>query len=189
MPIYLGGLALIYFFYFFNLCFASYATFLCHNVIACVFMGWLSAKVMVYNSPYNQAVILPVSIDLSTIKGEDFNSRFDSYKTQIEMWLESERPYLNPDFNLQEIIKRFGLNRTYASKIFNDGFGKSFILVVREYRINYAKKLIENNPSVSMSEISRLCGYSTPQAFHKAFAYCNDGLTPGKYAVSLGRKE
>lgn len=119
------------------------------------------------------------------VRGEDFNSQFDSYKRSIEEWLQSERPYLNADFSLQEVINRFKLNRTYASRIFNEGFGQSFILVVRHYRIEYAKELLRQNPGISITEVAQQCGYSTVQAFHKAFAYCNDGLTPGRYAQSM----
>lgn len=118
-------------------------------------------------------------------KGEDFNSQFDSYKRDIETWMQTERPYLNADFSLQEVINRFKLNRTYASRIFNDGFGQSFLLVVRDYRIAYAKELLRAKPGMPISEVAQQCGYSTVQAFHKAFAYCNEGLTPGRYAQSL----
>lgn len=119
------------------------------------------------------------------VRGEDFNSQFDSYKRSIEEWLQTDRPYLNADFSLQEVINRFKLNRTYASRIFNEGFGQSFILVMRHYRIEYAKELLRQNPGISITEVAQQCGYSTVQAFHKAFAYCNDGLTPGRYAQSL----
>lgn len=119
------------------------------------------------------------------VRGEDFNSQFDSYKRNIEEWLQSDRPYLNADFSLQEVINRFNLNRTYASRIFNEGFGQSFILVMRHYRIEHAKELLRQNPGISITEVAQQCGYSTVQAFHKAFAYCNDGLTPGRNAQSL----
>lgn len=118
-------------------------------------------------------------------EGEDFNSQFDSYKRDIEIWMQTERPYLDVDFSLQEVINRFKLNRTYASRIFNDGFGQSFLLVVRDYRITYVKELMRGNPGLPISDVAQQCGYSTVQAFHKAFAYCNGGMTPGRYARSL----
>lgn len=56
---------------------------------------------------------------------------------------------------------------------------------MRHYRIEYAKELLRQNPGISITEVAQQCGYSTVQAFHKAFAYCNDGMTPGRYAQSL----
>ena len=185
MPMYLAGLVAISITYFVNLCFASYSTMLCHNIIAGIFFAWLSAKVMVYNSPFKSDIDGFTILETIDSKGEDFNSMFSNYKLRIETWLDTERPYLKQDFSLQEIMDKFNLNRTYASKIFNEGFGKSFLLVVRDYRIDYAKKIIESNPAIAMVDVAHICGYSTPQAFHKAFVYCNDGLTPGKFASSI----
>lgn len=182
MRTYLIGLMAITVLFFINLCFASYTTFLCHNIVACIFLAWLTAKVMVYNTPYVADINDYVVPEMPKTEGEDFNSRFSTYKQQIEIWMANERPYLSTDFNLKNVMTHFRLNRTYASKIFNEGFGKSFILVVREYRIEYAKKIIDNNPAISMSEVAHLCGYSTAQAFHKAFVDCNNGLTPKRYS-------
>lgn len=189
MHTYLFGLVAITVFFFINLCFASYTTFLCHNIVACAFLAWLTARVMVYNTPYAADLNEYVVPELPKTDGEDFNSMFNHYKQQIEMWMVNERPYLSADFNLKDVMTRFRLNRTYASKIFNDGFGRSFILVVREYRIEYARKIIDSNPTIPMSEVAHLCGYSTAQAFHKAFVYCNDGLTPGRYAQAKSLTE
>ena len=188
IPLYLAGLVTISVFYFINLCVASLTTFWLHNVVACLFMAWLTAKTMVYNSPFTADTVSSTVTEPAFAKGEDFNSQFDRYKRHIEMWMMTDRPYLDANFSLQEVMTRFRLNRTYASRIFNDGFGKSFLLVVREYRIEYARSIIEKNPDIAMSEVAHLCGYSTAQAFHKAFAFCNDGLTPGKYAQTCAKK-
>lgn len=170
--------------------------------VICILLAWLAPRLGArgLRKGYGQPIPtdyagLPDADDLSAsdglpesdaeVRGEDFNSQFDSYKRSIEEWLQSDRPYLNADFSLQEVINRFNLNRTYASRIFNEGFGQSFILVMRHYRIEYAKELLRQNPGISITEVAQQCGYSTVQAFHKAFAYCNDGLTPGRYAQSL----
>jgi len=188
LPGYLEGLVMISVFYFLNLFLASYLTFLLHNLVACIFLGWLATKIMVYKSPFTSEVMVPEISEPILSKAGDFNSMFENYKKEIEEWMTTERPYLNPEFRLQDIIKRYGLNRTYASRIFNEGFRKSFILTVREYRIEYAKNLIKENPAIAMSEVAHLCGYSTVQAFHKAFAYCNGGMTPGKFAATVSSR-
>lgn len=189
MSKYILGLIVIAITFFTNLIVGSFTTFLVHNIITAVFLAWLSAKVMVYNSPYASELPDDVFPEITNGKGQDFNNMFDVYKQQIERWLINERPYLSSDFNLKDVISHFNLNRTYASKIFNDGFGKTFMGVVRELRIEYAKKLIERNPTITMADVAHLCGYSTPQAFHKAFVYCTGGQTPGEYALACKTKE
>lgn len=158
--------------------------------VACMLLAWLAPKLGTRRFRKDSGGSDPAghdgpAADDVEIKGEDFNNQFDIYKRNIEEWLDTDRPYLNADFSLQEVINRFKLNRTYASRIFNEGFGQSFILVVRDYRIEYAKELLRQKPGISISEVAQECGYSTVQAFHKAFAYCNDGMTPGKFAQSM----
>lgn len=153
--------------------------------VGCILLAWFTRKGRCLRSRPVDGEPEGGGISAEEAKGEDFNSQFDSYKRDIESWMRTERPYLNVDFSLQEVINRFKLNRTYASRIFNDGFGQSFLLVVREYRIAYAKELMRDNPGMSLSDVAQQCGYSTVQAFHKAFAYCNGGMTPGRYAQSL----
>lgn len=170
--------------------------------VMCMLLAWLAPKLEAHVCRKDSGSQAPADFDGQTehcgltendgsaendaeVRGEDFNSQFDTYKRNIEEWLHAERPYLNADFSLQEVINRFKLNRTYASRIFNEGFGQSFILVMRHYRIDYAKELLRQNPGISITEVAQQCGYSTVQAFHKAFAYCNGGLTPGRYAQSL----
>lgn len=158
--------------------------------VICILLAWLAPRLGARGLRKGYGQPIPADHDGlpendAEVRGEDFNSQFDSYKRSIEEWQQTDRPYLNADFSLQEVINRFNLNRTYASRIFNEGFGQSFILVMRRYRIEYAKELLRQNPGISITEVAQQCGYSTVQAFHKAFAYCNDGLTPGRYAQSL----
>ena len=153
--------------------------------VGCILLAWFTREGRCLRSRPENGIPDGTEISAEEARGEDFNSQFDSYKRDIESWMQTERPYLNVDFSLQEVINRFKLNRTYASRIFNDGFGQSFLLVVREYRIAYAKELMRDNPGMSLSDVAQQCGYSTVQAFHKAFAYCNGGMTPGRYAQGL----
>lgn len=189
MPKYILGLIIIAILFFLNLFVGSIATFVAHNIVTALFMAWLSARVMVYTSPYASELADDVIPNSTTDKGQDFSAMFDVYKLQIERWLLSERPYLSSDFSLKNVMSHFCLNRTYASKIFNEGFGRTFMVVIRELRIEHAKKLIEQNPTITMADVAHLCGYSTPQAFHRAFVYCSGGQTPGEYALALKTKE
>lgn len=153
--------------------------------VGCILLAWFTRGGRSLRPRPENGVPDETEISEEEARGEDFNSQFDSYKRDIESWMQTERPYLNADFSLQEVINRFKLNRTYASRIFNDGFGQSFLLVVRDYRIAYAKELMRGNPGLPISDVAQQCGYSTVQAFHKAFAYCSGGMTPGRYAQSL----
>ena len=80
------------------------------------------------------------------------------------------------------------LNRTYLSRVFNDGFGDSFSSVVREYRIREAEWMLANRKDIPVGQIGELCGFSSPSAFHRAFVQSHDGLTPNRYRKQVEEK-
>ena len=73
------------------------------------------------------------------------------------------------------------LNRTYLSRVFNEGFGVSFSCVVRSYRLREAEILLVSNPDIPVGQIGERCGFSSPAVFHRSFVQCHDGMTPSRY--------
>ena len=73
------------------------------------------------------------------------------------------------------------LNRTYLSRVFNDGFGDSFSGVVRDYRIREAEEMLVNRKDIPVGQVGELCGFSSPSVFHRAFVQSHGGLTPNRY--------
>ena len=92
-----------------------------------------------------------------------------------------EKPYLNPSFKLMDVSNILPLNRTYLSRVFNDGFGESFSNVVRNYRIREAEWMLTNRRDIPVGQVGELCGFTSPSAFHRAFVQSHDGLTPNRY--------
>lgn len=111
---------------------------------------------------------------------QQFDDKIAEYSHQVREWFESERPYLNPDFKLIDVMAVLPLNRTYLSRVFNEGFGENFSAVVRGYRLRYAEQLLTDSPSMSIVEVARRSGFSSNSVFHRAFlAY--KGVTPVKF--------
>ena len=52
------------------------------------------------------------------------------------------KPYLRGDFKFMDVSEILPLNRTYLSRVFNDGFGDSFSGVVRDYRIRETEEML-----------------------------------------------
>lgn len=95
--------------------------------------------------------------------------------------MEKEKPYLNPGFKLMDVSDLLPLNRTYLSRVFNEGFGNSFSDVVREYRIREAEWMLANRKDIPVGQVGELCGFSSASAFHRTFTQSHDGLTPNRY--------
>lgn len=110
-----------------------------------------------------------------------FLSKLPVYCDEITGWMTREKPYLNPNFKLMDVSEILPLNRTYLSRIFNEGFGNSFSDVVRDYRIREAEWMLANRKDIPVGQVGELSGFSSASAFHRAFVQSHDGLTPNRY--------
>lgn len=109
-----------------------------------------------------------------------FESNIPVYTASLKEWMEKEKPYLYHDFKLIDISRILPLNRSYLSRVVNEGFGLNFNEMVRIYRVNYSKVLINNNPSLPIYKIADMCGFSSDTTFIKAFKQIA-GVTPNQY--------
>ena len=111
---------------------------------------------------------------------EGFRTRIPRYASVIRTWLENERPYLDRSFKLIDVSAVVPLNRTYLSRIFNEGLGESFSDMVSRLRMEEAKRLLAESPDTSISEIAERCGFASHSSFHRAFVR-SEGMKPGDY--------
>lgn len=109
-----------------------------------------------------------------------FDANLDSYYLSIKTWIEESKPYLRKDFRLMDVAEHLPMCRAYLSKVFNEGFCSSFSGVVRRYRIEEAKRLLESEPSMRLGMVSEMSGFSSVGTFHRAFAQAC-GVTPAQY--------
>lgn len=110
-----------------------------------------------------------------------FLKKLPIYRDKIADWMIKEKPYLNPDFKLMDVSEILPLNRTYLSRVFNEGFGSSFSDVVRNYRLHEAEWMLVNRKDIPVGQVGEQCGFSSPSVFHRAFVQNHDGLTPNRY--------
>lgn len=101
---------------------------------------------------------------------------------QIKILFEMEKVYQNPDLRIQDITIKLKTNRTYVSKSINAEFGKNFNDFVNSYRVEEAKKLLENNGRnrYTIDHIAELSGFGSVQSFSRVFKK-KTGYTPGNY--------
>jgi len=110
-----------------------------------------------------------------------FNSLIKDYMLAIDKWMDEEKPYLDPHLKLLDVTRAIDLNRTYISRLFNNGFGKSFQEYVRDRRIAYACALLLDDVHAPIGDVAMRCGFSSHSSFHRTFLAVMDGVTPGQY--------
>ena len=100
-----------------------------------------------------------------------------AYRTALDAWVEKDKPYLNPDFQLTDLRQVLPLNRTYLSQFINAEYGCSFYQWVNGLRVAEAKRLITEHPQMTLEEVSKHCGFSSRHSFTQIFAR-ETGMTP-----------
>ena len=105
-------------------------------------------------------------------------------RKKLEYWMEKEKPYANPDFQLSDLGEVLAMNRTYLSQFIHSEYGCTFYQFVNRYRIQEAKRLRKEHPELKVQEISALCGFSSPAVFSRTFASIT-GMTPRKWARKI----
>ena len=115
---------------------------------------------------------------------EEPNPANAAYRATLEAWLESEKPYCNPDFQLTDLRQVLPLNRTYLSQFINDTYGCSFYQFVNRYRIEEAKRLMNENPEMKLTDVAVRSGFSSLSVFSRAFSR-ETGLSPSEWSKNL----
>lgn len=107
-----------------------------------------------------------------------------SYRELLEQWMDTEKPYLNPGFRLVDLRQVLPMNRTYLSQFINEEYGCNFYQYVTNYRIEEAKRLLQEQPELKMQEVSDRSGFSSPTVFGRVFLK-ETGMTPREWNTKI----
>jgi YesN/AraC family two-component response regulator len=75
-----------------------------------------------------------------------------------------------------------GTNKRYISDCINTQKGITFIQLVNKYRIEYAKRLLKDNPDIKITEVYIKSGFANETSFFRVFK-AHTGLTPSQYKI------
>lgn len=117
---------------------------------------------------------------------EDVEEKFSELAERVETYFEKEKPYLNPEFSLASLAKALDVPQHHVSYCFRFIFKQGFPKMRSEYRIAYAKKLLEHpeNGYLSYEGIGLESGFSTRSRFYAAFQEI-EGCSPGEYREKM----
>ena len=175
-----------------------------HSTFSVLCFSYLFYKALFYESPYpedffdtghqvptSESTIeeygIPMSPESDPLNEQVFENRIQTYVDTLKSWMEEEKPYLYNDFKLTDVSHILPLNRTYLSRIFNEGFGQNFSEVVRAYRVNYSKEILRNNPSIPTYQVATLSGFRSDTTYIKAFKQITN-MTPTQYKAHEGKE-
>ncbi|MFM8373976.1 MAG: helix-turn-helix domain-containing protein [Bacteroidota bacterium] len=134
----------------------------------------------------NNAVISTGSLNSDTVSddseennGEERISLSNLY-TETLRRIERDKLYLDPVFSLQELGELMNRSPRYVSQALGEIGKVSFPNLVNNFRINEARRLIANNPDITVIELMEKTGFGSWQSFNRNFKTAT-GFTPSEY--------
>ena len=115
------------------------------------------------------------------------SSEMRALTSKLEQWMESEKPYLNPDFRLMDLRSILPMNRTYLSQLIHNAYGCTFYQFINRYRIDYAKQLMRENPNMKIADIATQSGFSSQSIFSQIFSK-ETGMSPREWSKNFYKK-
>lgn len=97
-------------------------------------------------------------------------------------YLQSKKPYLNPDYSLQMMAVDLQISRHKLSYIINIGLQKNFYKLINEFRVNEVKEMLVSPEyqHYTLLGIGLECGFNSKTSFNRIFKE-ETGFTPTEY--------
>lgn len=110
----------------------------------------------------------------------------EELKESLINLFDQERIYLENDISLDILSKKLNTTRHNTSQVINEHFNMSFHELINRYRIQDAKKILDNdyNKNLNIIDIAYEVGYNNKVTFNKAFKK-DTLLTPSEYQRTI----
>ncbi|MDT0607138.1 helix-turn-helix domain-containing protein [Croceitalea rosinachiae] len=102
---------------------------------------------------------------------------------QLSNLMEREKMYTDSNLKLSDVANKMNILPHTLSQFINDNLGKSFTLLINEYRVQEAKNLIRFNTNTKLEAIGYDCGFNSKSTFYSAFKKITN-TTPAKFKES-----
>ncbi|MBO0324192.1 AraC family transcriptional regulator [Muricauda sp. CAU 1633] len=104
-------------------------------------------------------------------------------KEDLQKYMEEMKPYLQSEFRLDDLAENLNVSRHHCSQVINEHFDSTFFNFINKYRIEEAKEMLENNQSLTISDVMYACGFNNRVSFYNAFKKFT-GTTPKSFLES-----
>lgn len=103
--------------------------------------------------------------------------------------IEHEQLFLNPNFERQILIDRTGLSKERIGAAFAQASGyERLTSVVRELRLNHAVRLLNEQPEMTIEQVSQASGFANTVSFNRSFK-AKFGMTPSEFRGTKAQTE
>ncbi|GEM_PF-2726216 len=142
-------------------------------------------KLLSINAPIQVPAVYEDEI-LSDIHASDEKTMV--LKRKLEEVMEEQKPYIDPNFTVNDLADLLQSNVTYSSQLINHEYGLNFNEYVNQYRVKFACTLLgccENN-HLSFIQIAEKSGFRSKSTFYRAFNKFM-GMSPVLFQKNQGK--
>jgi AraC-like DNA-binding protein len=128
------------------------------------------------NEPKNNEIILDTQINENDLES------FHELTEHIKEYLNTDKPFLNPEFSLSDISLALNVPQHHVAYCINNILNVRFAKLKSELRIAHAKELLQKGKhyDFTINGIGQSSGFSTRSNFYNAFKI-ETGLTPTQF--------
>ena len=107
--------------------------------------------------------------------------RAEMVESAMKRWLNSkDKPYLKEGLALSDVADQMGISGPQLSYYLNHYLGVNFNSWINRLRVGEAKRLMEANPQMQISDVASAVGYSEIAVFSRNFKKA-EGITATEY--------
>ena len=121
-----------------------------------------------------------------SVKNEKYKKNFiddkkkREYISRINKALNEDKLYLESDITIKQFSEFTEIPSHHLSQVLNDAFGKNFYTFINEFRVEYAAKLLSENPSANILSVCFQSGFNSKSVFNDVFKKFK-GFTPSEF--------
>lgn len=110
-------------------------------------------------------------------------SKAQALQDKLDELMNTQKIYLDPTLNLQQLSDRLGITPHQVSQLLNQFCGESFSDFINRYRVDYFKNAVTNpaNAHLSLLAVAFESGFNSKAAFNAVFKKVT-GQTPSEFA-------
>ena len=103
----------------------------------------------------------------------------------LEHYFQAQRPYLDPELDLQQVADESGYSRNQISYLLNQVLGQSFYRYVNQARLQHLMSRLDTSCAAApVDELAFNAGFNSLSAFYKCFRE-HTGLSPKAYLKQI----
>jgi len=128
--------------------------------------------------------VLPPVLPLKNVAFSIPSETSNDYLTLIEKHFQTDKPYLNEDYNIRSMSEQTGIPVHHISQTLHTHYQQTFTEFVNQHQVEEAKRLLtlpNSSGQLNIESIGFDCGFGSRVTFIRVFKKYTNNLTPSDY--------